>query len=247
MALSSPLQARPIMQHTFEMTRWARSTRARVCILLGLGLLSGVGAFAAKEVQDKEPVESLPQRELLIDVREVEDGGEGYSAGTDPQEALMPAQRVRVQNGKTAQIRMTQNIPVQWLKSAQRYATPPAPTATAGTTTPSAASGANGVGGGVKYGLIMMQAGQSLALTPRWIGDPQPVDVEVQIQQSRVNAPTDGPLPSQSESALHTVVTAPLGVWVTLSRSGDVPVVGTYRSDAAVKVPRLLQLRVIAP
>jgi hypothetical protein len=169
----------------------------------------------------------LPQRDLVLELREVEEGGAGYVVGTRPQVPLMPPQQLQVRNGSTARLSFSQTTPLQWVQSVQ-------------------AQGAL-TGAGVKQGLIWLQAGQSLELRPSWPGGQRPATVDVQVQTANVQQQPGRELPTQERSELRTSVQAPLGQWVTLARSGNAPQPGVYSSNAASQRPRLLQLRVTAP
>jgi len=173
------------------------------------------------------PAIAQPQRDLLVDVRQIEEGGSGYVVGTRPQAPLLPPQQVQVRNGERARISYTQAIPLQWVQSAQ------------------AAGPMTGVG--VKQQLVWLQAGQSLSLRPRWPGGQQSVTVEVELQTAGVEPRPSADLPAQNRSELTTTVQAPLGQWVTLARTGQPPQQGLYGSEAAMQRPRLLQLRVTLP
>ncbi len=167
-----------------------------------------------------------PARDLLVEVRQVEEPGGGYVVSTRPQAALLPPQQVQVLNGSEARIRYAQAIPLQWVQSVQA----PGPLA----------------GAGVQQGLIWLQAGQSLVLRPRWPGGQAAVTLEIEVQTAAVQARPGAGLPSQQRSELATTVQAPLGQWVTIARSGQAAPKGTYSSAAATERPRLLQLRVTA-
>lgn len=169
----------------------------------------------------------LPQRDLVLELREVEEGGAGYVVGTRPQVPLMPPQQLQVRNGSTARLSFSQTTPLQWVQSVQ-------------------AQGAL-TGAGVKQGLIWLQAGQSLELRPSWPGGQRPATVDVQVQTANVQQQPGRELPTQERSELRTSVQAPLGQWATLARSGNAPQPGVYSSNAASQRPRLLQLRVTAP
>ncbi len=169
----------------------------------------------------------LPERDLVLELRQIEEGGSAYVVGTRPQEALMPPQQLQVRNGSEARLSFAQTTPLQWVQSVQ-------------------AQGAL-TGAGVKQGLIWLQAGQSLQLRPRWPGGRQAVTVDVQVRTTNVQQQPGRDLPTQERGELATTVQAPLGQWVTLARSGSGTPPGSYRSDAAAQRPRLLQLRVTAP
>ena len=169
----------------------------------------------------------LPQRDLQLELRQVEEGNTGYVVGTRPQTPLLTPQLLLVRNGTQARVSWGQSIPLQWVQSA--HAAGPMK------------------GEGVKQGLIWLQAGQALSLRPRWPGGRQAATVEVELQTASVEARPGAELPTQQRGELATTVQAPLGQWVTIARSGQLPPKGSYGSAAATERPRLLQLRVTAP
>lgn len=168
-----------------------------------------------------------PERDLVLELREIDEGGAGYVVGTRPQVPLMAPQQLQVRNGGAARLSFSQVTPIQWVQSVQ-------------------AQGAL-TGAGVKQGLIWLQAGQSLQFKPRWPGGNKPATVEVEVQTQNVRQQPGKDLPTQERGELSTTVSAPLGQWVTLARSGHAPQPGVYSSHAATQRPRLLQLRVTAP
>ena len=194
-----------------------------VCILC-LGLAPAVCGAADPPTTGAA---ALPARDLVLELREVEEGGGGYAVGTRPQVPLMAPQQLQVRNGSQARLSFAQTTPLQWVQSVQA---------------PGALTGA-----GVRQGLIWLQAGQSLQLRPRWPGGQRPATVEVEVQTASVQQQPGRELPTQERSALATTVQAPLGQWVTLARSGQGTPPGSYSSDATTQRPRLLQLRVTAP
>ncbi len=169
----------------------------------------------------------LPARDLVVELRQIEEGSAGYVVGTRPQAPLMAPQQLQVRNGSPARLSWGQAIPMQWVQSVQA---------------PGALTGA-----GVKQGLVWLQAGQSFSVRPRWPGGQQPVTVEIEVQSASVEARPGAELPTQQRGEVATTLQAPLGQWVTIARSGQNAAPGTYRSDAATQRPRLLQLRVSAP
>ena len=201
----------------------AMNRRNLSCWVLLLAL-SAPGLHAADPPASRAP---LPQRDLVLELREIEEGGGGYVVSTRPQVPLMPAQQLQVSNGGTARLSFSQATPLQWTQSVQA---------------PGALTGA-----AVNQGLIWLQAGQSLLLRPTWPGGQRPAKVDVAVQTSSVQQQPGRELPTQERGELATTVQAPLGQWVTLARSGNAPQPGVYRSDAASQRPRLLQLRVTAP
>ncbi len=194
-----------------------------VCILC-LGLAPAVCGAADPPTTGGA---ALPARDLVLELREVEEGGGGYAVGTRPQAPLMAPQQLQVRNGSQARLSFAQATPLQWVQSVQA---------------PGALTGA-----GVQQGLIWLQAGQSLQLRPRWPGGQRPATVEVEVQTASVHQQPGRELPTQERSSLDTPGQAPLGQWVTMARSGRSTPPGSYSSDAATQRPRLLQLRVTAP
>ena len=169
----------------------------------------------------------LPERDLVLELREIDEASTGYVVGTRPQTPLMPPQQLQVRNGSAARLSFAQTTPLQFVQSVQAQG--------------------QMTGAGVKQGLIMLHAGQSLQFKPRWPGGQKPATVEVEVQTASVQQQPGRELPSQARSELSTTVQAPLGQWVTLARSGNTPQPGVYSSDAASQRPRLLQLRVTVP
>lgn len=185
-----------------------------------LFLLAALAASAAA-------LAALPARDLLVEVRQIEESSSGYVVSTRPQAPLLPLQQVQVHNGSEARIRYAQSIPLQWVQAVQA----------AGPMT----------GAGVKQRLIWLQAGQSLVLRPRWPGGQKAAMVEVEVQTASVETRPGAELPTQQRGEVVTTVQAPLGEWVTIARSGQAAPKGTYSSEAASQRPRLLQLRVTVP
>jgi len=200
----------------------------RLCFgLVGLAWLLAFPSYA-----------QLPQRNLIVDVRQVEAGNDGgYSVGTKTREALMTAQTVNVRNGEKASLNVSKAMPMQWVQSVSVQSAS------------MAASGvsANNTGGGVTNALVWLEAGQSLQVQPRWPGGKQPVRVDIEVQSTSVAPRSGTELPDQTKSQLVTTVNAPLGQWVTMAISGSAPQAGVYSSQSAANNQRLLQIRVLAP
>ena len=203
-------------------------------------LLAGAGVVQAA---------SLPERDLVLEIQEVQEGSSGYVVGTEPQAPLMPARRVQVRNGEAARLQFMQAVPIEWTAAAQQGYSRSAGGGTGGASGGGAPSGGNTTAGGaaVQQRLIWLQAGQSMVFQPQWPGGQRPARVSVRVQTARVEPSSDGRLPTQQGSDVQTVVDAPLGEWVTLARTGTPSTPGTYRSDARDQRPRLLQLRVTLP
>jgi hypothetical protein len=179
----------------------------------------------------------LPQRDLTVELRQIEEGSAGYAAGTQPTAALLVPQQVQVRNGSKATFSLGQAIPLQWVQSVS--------TQNSSLSVPGAQ--ATSRGGGVRQALTWMEAGQRISVLPRWPGGQQVVAVEVEVQSAAVQARTGSELPAQSRAQLATTVSAPLGQWVTLAITGNSPQRGVYGSEAGTQARRLLQLRVSVP
>jgi hypothetical protein len=177
---------------------------------------------------------ALPQRDLSVELRQVEtgreDGGAHYSAGSAVASAWEP-QQVLVRNGGKATLRLNDSIPMQWTQSVSA---------------PNPGGGANS-GASVSNALVWFDAGQSLSVQPQWPGGKQPALVEVEVQRANVDARLGADLPKQTRNSLSTTVSVPLGEWVTLAVTGEVPHSGVYSSEAGLQMRRLLQIRVVLP
>jgi len=198
--------------------------------LAGLLLLSSLPALAA-------PVQ-LPQRDLIVEVREVEVGeGAAYTVGTQADKALLAPQHVRVRNGEKASLSMGQSMPMQWVQSVS---------AQSSALSAAGVSASNNTGS-VTQAVTWMNSAQRINVQPRWPGAKQMVTVAIQVQSTSVAPRMAGELPEQSQSQLDTSVSAPLGQWVTIAFTGNTPATGSYGSDSASDPRRLLQIRVLAP
>lgn len=170
----------------------------------------------------------LPRRDLTVELRQIEDQ-QAQVLSTQPAVPLLAPQLVQVRNGEKASLRMGQTLPVRWVQSV------------------AAQSGRSGTAGAVSYGLTWMDEGQNLAVTPRWAGGKQPVELQIDVQSASVDTSTGADLPNQQRSQLATTVSAPLGQWVTVAASGGgTAQANSYSSDAAADVRRLIQIRVLA-
>lgn len=179
----------------------------------------------------------LPQRELTVELRQIEESGAAYVVGTQPAQDLLAPQQLQVRNGSKAIFSLEQSIPVQWAQSvATRNASLSAPGVQASSR-----------GGAVKQGLVWIETGHKISVQPRWPGGTQNATVEVEVQSSSAHARPGSDLPAQSRSSLGTTVGAPLGQWVTLATIGAGAQRGVYGSESGVQTRRLLQLRVSAP
>jgi Bacterial type II and III secretion system protein len=183
-----------------------------------------------------------PQRDLMVELRQGEEGSAGYVVGTQPSVALMAPQQIQVRNGSKASFSVGQSIPVQWVQSVSSR--------DSSLTVPGAE--ARSSGGRVRQALTWLEAGQRISVQPRWPGGRQVVTVEVEVQSAAVQSAAlqargGAELPVQTRSQLATTVGAPLGQWVTIATTGSSPQGGGYSSEAAAAPRRLLQLRVSAP
>lgn len=180
----------------------------------------------------------LPKRDLMVELRQVEDdASNGDTVSTQSRSPLLTAQHVQVRNGEKASLHMGMAMPMQWVQSVS---------AQDSSLTVSGAS-ASSRGGSVSNAVTWMQAGQSIKVQPRWPGAKQSVTVAVEVQSASVDARVGTELPNQSSSQITTTVSAPLGQWVTIARTGSQPQRGVYGSDASSETRRLLQIRVLAP
>lgn len=119
----------------------------------------------------------LPARDLSVELRQIEEGSTGgYTTGTRPQAALLAPQQMLVRNGSKASFSLGQTIPLQWVQSVSST------TSTLSVTGADASSR----GGSVSQALVWMDAGQSLAVKPRWPGGKQPATVEVEMQSANL-------------------------------------------------------------
>lgn len=178
----------------------------------------------------------LPKRDLMVELRQVEDTG-GVTVSTPSREPTLAPQQIRVRNGAKASLRLGQSLPMQWVQSAVAQS---ASLAASGAT-------ASSSGGGVVNAVTWMDAGQSLTVQPRWPGGKQAVMVEIEVQAAMVGERVGADLPTQSRSQLATTVSAPLGQWVTIATTGRSAQPGDYSSEAMAESRRLMQLRVLAP
>jgi hypothetical protein len=174
----------------------------------------------------------LPARDFVVELREVtEPDGTGTAVRTETEQGRLVAQRVSVRNGEKATLRFNLALPLQWVQKLETQSSSPA--AAGGTT-----------GSGITQGLVWMDAGQSVVVTPRWAGARQPVVVEIDVQKAAVNARTGAELPDQWKSQMATTVSAALGEWVTVATEGPTWKAGVYSSSAASHAPRTIELRV---
>lgn len=179
----------------------------------------------------------LPQRNLVIELRQVEEAGTGFSVGTQSRDPLLAVQQVQVRNGEKASLQLGQSMPMQWVQSVS----------TQNATLSAGGASASNSGGAVAHALTWMEAGQSFKVQPRWPGATQPVTLDIEVKSAHVGDRVGADLPDQFRSQMVTSVRAPIGQWVTIAATGSSPQAGVYGSDASSNARRLLQIRVLAP
>lgn len=191
----------------------------RNTLLLGVAMVWCVGAWAA-----------LPQRDLTVELRQVEEGldeGTSYRAGPAASAPVVP-QKIQVRNGEKGMLRTNQLVPMQWVSSVQ--------------------AASKNSGAGATQSLHWLDVGQTLTVTPRWPGGKKDATVELEMVQTDAVIESNADMPRQSRKQISTTVTAPLGQWVTIAASGNAaPKQGSYSSEGSNDVRRLLQIRVLAP
>ena len=204
-----------------------------------------------------------PKVDLLVELRQVEEGSAGSSTSgvsnsswsTSQREQLLTPQRIQVRNGSKASMSLGQSVPVQWVQSVSGFTSSQSSTGgdtstTVGTTTNTAKGGSaqgSSRGGSVTQGLMMIDTGQRLVVHPTWGGGAQAVVVEVEVQSARLDTRPGAELPGQSRSELMTTLSAPVGHWVTIASTGASAVRGSYGSEGAETSRKLLQLRISTP
>ena len=211
-------------------------------VLTGLVLLCGAAQAA----------DALPKRDLTVELRQTEEGrGEGshYSAGS-AENSLWEPQMVQVRNGEKALLRMNDAIPMQWTQSVS--GPNPASNKSNGAGAAAATGGTNvnvktDAASGVTNALVWFDAGQSIAVQPKWPGGNKPAVVEIEVQRAAVDARMGADLPKQTRNTVSTTLTVPLAEWVTIAATGRMPKSGVYSSESGLQVRRLLQIRVMAP
>lgn len=185
-------------------------------------LASKLLGLAALSVLLAQPVlAELPQRDLTVELRQVQDTT-GLTVSTQSREPMLAPQQIRVRNGAKGSLRLEQSLPMQWVQAASARGT-------------------------VVNAVTWMDAGQGLIVQPRWPGAKQPVTVEIEVASAAVGDRTGSELPTQSRSQLATTVRAPLGQWVTIATTGSSAQPGVYSSAAVSESRQLIQLRVLAP
>jgi hypothetical protein len=174
---------------------------------------------------------ALPQRDLIVELREAV--ADGAATGWDLNSADVARDRVvqnlRVRNGRSASLRLAVTRPVlSWQALPGVWGARAAPATE------------------------WITAGRALVVQPTWPGGARPVAVSLQAQSARFDAavaPGSAEPPQRGEAQLATLVSAPLGTWITLAASGAADGAGNVvdsRNSSAGR--RVLQLRVsLAP
>ena len=245
----------PFISNTFSNLVGVRLGRV-LCLNLGLCICSLSLLTLPSWAQN-------PKVDLLVELRQVEEGSAGSSNtggsnsswSTSQREQLLTPQRIQVRNGSKASMSLGQSVPVQWVQSVSGFTSSQSSTGgdtstTVGTTTNTAMGGSaqgSSRGGSVTQGLMMIDTGQRLVVHPTWGGGAQAVVVEVEVQSARLDTRPGAELPGQSRSELVTTVSAPVGHWVTIASTGASAVRGSYGSEGAETSRKLLQLRISTP
>lgn len=256
----------PIMKNPWQVAPKSLATRRLTLACLGLGMTLGWGASQAAAS------ELGPRRNLWVEIRWVDSslsnaalsgvrdgavvvgtagsvsprGGVGLSTRRESSSSQQVQQRLLVLNGSTARVRLSEQVPVQWVDYGMQLE-----------------AGATAAAGGKilavpRSGSVEMLS--EFSVTPQWPGERQPVRVSVQVQQGRAPAAEGGGMPvnpathpqaSQSTQVQSTVL-LPLGEWLTIARSGmraEAQERGTLSSrDAEGRASRELQIKIeLAP
>lgn len=202
---------------------WRRRSRRGLLVALG-----AAGLLALAQAQQPGAAR-LPQRNLLVEVRQVDEGqlsaqGGGLERGAvvvgsdgrvsggaevgwqvstrERRDAI--AQQLRVLNGGRASMRLSRSVPLQWW---QAVVTPQGVQAVPTT--------------------VFSDAGQGFSVRPSWPGGRAPVTVEVQTETARAHDPAltvgDEPDNGIARERFTTLTTLqfPLGEWVTVASSGQ--------------------------
>lgn len=205
-----------------NVAHWARR-------VVGVGLTLCAMAAQAQTGQMGQGGGGLPMRNLLVEVRQVDEGQSNVQGGGIERGAVVIssdgrvsggaeagwvastrqrndsiAQQVRVLNGHRASMRLGQSVPLQWW---QASVTPQGVQAVPTT--------------------VFSEAGKGFTVRPSWPGGRAPVTVEVQTELGRVRDPNltiggdpDNGVASENFTTL-TTLRFPLGEWVTIASSGQ--------------------------
>ena len=211
----------------------AARLRAALGRLFWLSTALGVAISAGLAAADP----ALPQRNLLVELREADAGqapagASGWSARSADASIARerPSQQLRVLNGGSASMRVGVTRPLQvWQVAPGAWLPTPVPTTQ------------------------WIEAGQRLTVQPRWPGGREPVSVAIAFESSQLDttvARGSAELPQRTEASVTTTLRAPLGQWVTVAATGteDGNRNAISSGEAAALAQRVLQLRVsLAP
>lgn len=185
-------------------------------------------------------------RDLVVELRERvlgqngqddADATGGYTVSTQATDGGVGPQQARVLSGEKAVLRVAHSTPMQWVQNAQQGST----TLIAG------AASASGSHASITQATTLVEAGQTLVVTPHWAGASRPVRVELTWQTDSVDERTGAELPTTTRRQFSTTVRVPLQQWVTIATRGSHLATGSYSSAGAMEPLRALQLRVSVP
>jgi hypothetical protein len=191
----------------------------------------------------------LPVRNMTVELRVLSEsspvglGSGGSVARTySPQDRELEIQKVYVQNGERAQLKLNASQPMQWVKTAVQQSG--SSSSAAGDTSATKAQG-------MENAVTWMEAGQGISVKVSWPGGKQAAAVDVEVETAAVDARAGQNVPSQTRSRIATTVLAPLGEWSTIAVTGgrmalEQPGVYSTRSLES-DGPKLVQVRVLAP
>lgn len=217
-------------------TRW-------LAIGLCTALLCGQ-LLAADKAPAKAADSGLPKRDVTVELRQIEEGRDtpgSYSAGSTDNSTWEP-QTVQVRNGEKALLNMHESLPMQWTQSVSTQSLP-----SNGSGGSNSNSSANNNAVSVNNALAWFDAGQSIAVQPKWPGGNKPAVLVIEVQRAAVDQRMGAEPPKQTRNTLSTTITVPLAEWVTIAVTGKAVKPGTYSSESSVMGRKLLQVRVMVP
>lgn len=196
-----------------------------------------VSAALVVDIASSEPT-STARVNLMVELRQVQmQPDQVVSHTTDsPHQARIAAQQIRVRNGGRAVFALQQSIPLQWV------------TAGFGAWRDSR-DGPKGQGpsamGGFQQQIVVVQAGQSLAVEPRWREGQASVELAIDLQRTGTAPGANTVLSRQNTTQLATSVYATPGEWVTIASTAGAPSPGTVSTRTAAQRGMVLQVRVL--
>lgn len=202
---------------------------------------------------DKAPVKAadsgLPKRDVTVELRQIEEGRDtpgSYSAGSADNSSWEP-QSVQVRNGEKALLNMHESLPMQWTQSVSTQSLPSNGSTSNSSSGSNTNSNTNNNAVSVNNALAWFDAGQSIAVQPKWPGGNKPTVLVIEVQRAAVDQRMGAELPKQTRNTLSTTITVPLAEWVTIAVTGKAVKPGTYSSESSVMGRKLLQVRVMVP